>query len=112
MTGEKGGHIATMTPETQKKTHTLFPFLDLKAQYAQIRGEIEGAVSRVFENQHFILGPEVEQLEEELARYVGTQFAIGCASGSDAPLLLAPMALGNLARCGGVPRQLSTRVEV
>jgi len=73
-------------------TKPLFPFLDLKAQYAQIRTEIQAAVNRVFESQHFILGPEVDQLEQELARYVGTQFAIGCASGSDA-LLLALMAL-------------------
>src|SRR5215813_1507454 len=73
-------------------TNPLFPFLDLKAQYAQIRTEIQAAVNRVFESQHFILGPEVDQLEQELARYVGTQFAIGCASGSDA-LLLALMAL-------------------
>lgn len=78
--------------ETVKKPVLLFPFLDLKAQYAGIRPEIEAAVNRVLQSQHFILGPEVEQLEAELARYVGAQFAIGCASGSDA-LLLALMAL-------------------
>ena len=69
-----------------------FPFLDLQAQFAGIRAEILAAVIRVLESQHFILGPDVEVLEREIARLVGCQFAIGCASGSDA-LLLALMAL-------------------
>src|SRR5947207_9441465 len=84
--------MASETVEIRKKVVPLFPFLDLKAQYAQIREEVEAAVRRVLESQQFILGPEVEQLEEELRRYVGAQFAIGCASGSDA-LLLSLMAL-------------------
>lgn len=69
-----------------------FPFLDLKAQYRSIKPEIDSAVQRVMESQHFILGPEVDRLEKEIAAYAQTQFAIGCASGSDA-LLLALMAL-------------------
>lgn len=69
-----------------------FPFLDLKAQYARIREEVRTAVDKVLEDQHFILGPEVEHLESEIAALVGARFAIGCASGSDA-LLLALMAL-------------------
>ena len=69
------------------------PFLDLKAQFAEIRDEVLNAVTRVLESQHFILGPEVEALEHEIAEYVGTKFAVGCASGSDA-LLLALMAIG------------------
>jgi dTDP-4-amino-4,6-dideoxygalactose transaminase len=51
------------------------------------------AVRRVAASQHFILGEEVRELEEEMASYCGTRHAIGCASGSDA-LLLALMALG------------------
>lgn len=73
-------------------TRVRLPFLDLKAQFAGIRAEVLAAVVRVLESQHFILGPEVEGLEEELARLTGCRFAIGCASGSDA-LLLALMAL-------------------
>ena len=69
------------------------PFLDLKAQFGPIREELLDAISRVLESQHFILGPEVELLEHEIAEYVGAEFAIGCASGSDA-LLLALMAIG------------------
>jgi dTDP-4-amino-4,6-dideoxygalactose transaminase len=70
-----------------------FPFLDLKAQFAEIRDEVVDAVTGVLESQYFILGPEVEALEREVAEYVGAEFAIGCGSGSDA-LLLAQMAIG------------------
>lgn len=70
-----------------------FPFLDLKAQYRTIKAEIDAAIQRVMESQHFILGPEVESFEKDIAAYTKTQFAVACASGSDA-LLLALMALG------------------
>lgn len=71
----------------------VFPFLDLRAQYAEIRDEISAAVERVFESQYFIMGPEVEAFEEQVKATVGCKYAFGCASGSDA-LLLALMALG------------------
>ena len=71
----------------------LFPFLDLRAQFEEIRDEIMEAIARTMESQRFILGPEVEALESEIAEYVGCQHAIACASGSDA-LLLALMAVG------------------
>jgi dTDP-4-amino-4,6-dideoxygalactose transaminase len=67
-------------------------FLDLKAQFAGIRGEVQEAVTRVLESQHFILGPEVEALEREVSTLLGCRYAIGCASGSDA-LILALLAL-------------------
>src|SRR4051794_28900669 len=69
-----------------------FPLLDLRAQYAGIRDEVEAAVLRVLESQQFILGPEVEQFEKEIAEFLDVHFAVSCASGSDA-LLLALMAL-------------------
>jgi dTDP-4-amino-4,6-dideoxygalactose transaminase len=70
-----------------------FPFLDLKAQYDTIRSEVLAAMEAVMESQHFILGPEVDRLEQEIASFTGAHFAVACASGSDA-LLLALMALG------------------
>src|ERR1051325_4471658 len=68
------------------------PMLDLKAQYAGLACEIEAAVKRVLESQQLILGPEVKELEREFAAYCECEFAVGCASGSDA-LLLPLMAL-------------------
>ncbi len=68
------------------------PLLDLRAQYATIHDEVVGAMMRVVEDQAFILGPPVAQLEEAVAALSGTRFAIGCASGTDA-LLLALKAL-------------------
>jgi dTDP-4-amino-4,6-dideoxygalactose transaminase len=63
------------------------PFLDLKAQYAEIRGELHDAVLRVLDSQAFILGPEVEALEQDLAAYVGADHAVAVASGTDALVL-------------------------
>ena len=68
------------------------PLLDHKAQYVTIQSEIRAAIDRVCESQHFILGPEVSALEEELAQVCGARFAIGVSSGTDA-LLVALMAL-------------------
>jgi dTDP-4-amino-4,6-dideoxygalactose transaminase len=67
--------------------------LDLKAQYATVRDEINAALERVLESQHFILGPEVETLEKEIADYSQCQFGIGVSSGTDA-LLVSLMAIG------------------
>ncbi|HPD15776.1 MAG TPA: DegT/DnrJ/EryC1/StrS family aminotransferase [Planctomycetota bacterium] len=69
------------------------PLLDLKAQYATIRDRVRPVVDAVMDSQYFILGPEVEAFEKELAAYVGAKHAVGCASGTDA-ILLALMALG------------------
>jgi dTDP-4-amino-4,6-dideoxygalactose transaminase len=69
------------------------PILDLRAQYATIKDEIDQKVLDVLSSQNFILGAEVKALEEELASYSGTKFAIGVSSGSDA-LIISLMALG------------------
>ncbi len=68
------------------------PLLDLKAQYATIRDEVQEAVDRVIESQYFILGPEVAALEEEVAAYCQCQHGIGVSSGTDA-LLVSLMAI-------------------
>jgi dTDP-4-amino-4,6-dideoxygalactose transaminase len=80
-----------MTPS--KTQMTKVPLLDLQAQYETIRNEVRTAVDRVFDSQQFVLGAEVQALEEEIARYSQTKSAIGCASGSDA-VLLALMSCG------------------
>ena len=67
------------------------PLLDLKEQNEYLRPEIEAALRSVLDSNGFILGPEVAELEKELAVYCESKYAIGCASGSDA-ILLALMA--------------------
>ena len=63
------------------------PLLDLKPQFATIREDIELVLRRVVDAQSFILGSEVAEFEKEIAAYVGTSHAIGCASGTDALVL-------------------------
>jgi dTDP-4-amino-4,6-dideoxygalactose transaminase len=67
--------------------------LDLEAQYQPLRAEILAAITRVCDSQRFILGPEVEALEGEMAAYLGAAHAIAVSSGTDA-LLAAFMSLG------------------
>ena len=69
------------------------PFFDLAVQFKSIEDEIRSALDEVLHKQQFILGPEVKVLEETIAQYCQTRYAIGVASGSDA-LLLSLMALG------------------
>ncbi|MBI4340976.1 MAG: DegT/DnrJ/EryC1/StrS family aminotransferase, partial [Candidatus Omnitrophica bacterium] len=69
------------------------PLLDLRAQYRSIKPEIDAAIQRVLDSGHFILGPEVEALEREIAAYCGATHAVGVASGTDA-LELSLRALG------------------
>ena len=63
------------------------PILDLKAQYASIKDEVRTAIDAVLERQHFILGPEVKALENEIGNYCGSKYAVGVASGTDALIL-------------------------
>jgi len=71
----------------------MIPMVDLKRQYHALKNEIDAAVSDVLESTHFILGPNVGKLEEEIAGYHGLPYAIGVANGTDA-LLLALRACG------------------
>ena len=69
------------------------PLLDLQAQYLPLREEILSAIARVCDSQRFILGPEVDALERELAEHLEVPEAVTVSSGTDA-LLAAMMALG------------------
>lgn len=71
----------------------MIPFLDLKAQHAAIRHELNEAIDRVFESSQFVLGREVEQFEQEFARYCGVRHAAGVNTGTSA-LHLAMLAAG------------------
>ena len=68
------------------------PLLDLKGQYAPLRAEIEAAIRQVCDEQRFVLGPRVAELEAKVADYSQTKHGLGVSSGTDA-LLLALMAL-------------------
>ncbi len=67
-------------------------FIDLKAQYQRIQGQVQQRIQAVLEHGQYILGPEHEELEKRLAAYVGVKHCINVASGTDA-LLIALMAL-------------------
>lgn len=68
-------------------------FIDLKAQYAELKAEIDAGIARVLAHGQYILGPEVVDLEEKLAAFVGVKHCISVANGTDA-LQIAQMALG------------------
>jgi len=68
------------------------PLLDLKPQYQSLKKELDEAVAKVIESQYFILGPEVAEMECEIAGYVKAKYALGVSSGTDA-LLIALMAI-------------------
>ncbi|MDM1263169.1 DegT/DnrJ/EryC1/StrS family aminotransferase [Acinetobacter indicus] len=71
----------------------MIEFIDLKAQQSRIRTEIDAGIQRVLAHGQYILGPEVKELEEKLAAYVGAKYCITCANGTDA-LQIAQMAFG------------------
>lgn len=71
----------------------IVPLLDLKAQYATIKDEIDAAVAKVMGSQHFILGESVQECEKAIAEYSSCPFAVGTSSGTDA-LLACLMAEG------------------
>lgn len=68
-------------------------FIDLAKQQQRIKSEIDSNIQKVLSHGKYILGPEVQELEEKLASYVGAKYCITCANGTDA-LQIAQMALG------------------
>jgi UDP-2-acetamido-2-deoxy-ribo-hexuluronate aminotransferase len=71
----------------------MIEFIDLKAQQVRIKEKIDAGIQRVLAHGQYILGPEVAELEEKLAAFVGAKYCITCANGTDA-LQIAQMALG------------------
>ena len=71
----------------------MIDFIDLKAQQARIKDQIDAGIQNVLAHGQYILGPEVKELEEKLAAYVGAKYCITCANGTDA-LQIAQMAFG------------------
>jgi UDP-2-acetamido-2-deoxy-ribo-hexuluronate aminotransferase len=67
-------------------------FIDLKSQYRRIKPSVDGRIAKVLEHGQYILGPEVTELEQRLATYIGSRHCVAVASGTDA-LLIALMAL-------------------
>lgn len=68
-------------------------FIDLKSQYQFLKSDIDDAIQRVLDHGKFILGPEVEELEQKLATYTGAKYCITVANGTDA-LQISLMAFG------------------
>ena len=62
-------------------------FIDLHAQQKRIRSKIEEKIKKVLDHGQYIMGPEINELEEKLAEFVGTRYAVGVASGTDALLI-------------------------
>lgn len=71
----------------------MIEFIDLKAQQARLKDKIEAGIQNVLTHGQYILGPEVKELEEKLAAYVGAKYCITCANGTDA-LQIVQMAFG------------------
>ena len=62
-------------------------FIDLQRQYRKIEASVQKRITAVLHHGNFILGPEIQELEQNLARYVGARYCVSCASGTDALLL-------------------------
>jgi UDP-2-acetamido-2-deoxy-ribo-hexuluronate aminotransferase len=74
------------------------PFVDLKSQYARLKPSIDARLRRVLEHGQYILGPEVAELESELAKFCGAAFCVTVASGTEAlrlPLMAKEIGVGD-----------------
>ena len=68
-------------------------FIDLATQQGKIRDKVEANIRKVLDNGQYIMGPEITDIENKLAAFSGVEYAVACASGTDA-LLMALMAYG------------------
>lgn len=82
----------TQTLKQPKIARDPIQFIDLKAQQARIRPQIDAAIHQVLDHGAYIMGPEVYELEKKLAEFCGAKHAISCANGTDA------LALGLMAK--------------
>ena len=85
--------VSNASIHNPQPTNVVVPFVDLKAQYASIKTEVDAAIARVVENTSFIMGAQVAAFENAFAEYLGARFCIGVNSGT-AALQLALMACG------------------
>src|ERR1700712_1695995 len=92
-TSKRVNHAIKQTPATRVRMSDKkpIPFLDLKAQQARIAVDLRRRLDVVLEHCQFILGPEVGELEAELAKFCGAAHCVGVSSGTDA-LMIALMA--------------------
>ncbi len=81
----------------------MIPFLDLTRQHAALRAELMDAAGRVLDSARFILGPEGEALEQDLAKHVGVAHAIGVASGTDALAFSFVASASTIVMAGATP---------
>jgi UDP-2-acetamido-2-deoxy-ribo-hexuluronate aminotransferase len=81
-----------MSDEVKEIAADKIEFIDLKAQYRALKGDIDARIQKVLDHGQYILGPEVAEMEEKLAAYTGAKHCISCASGTEA-LLMALLAL-------------------
>ena len=84
--------MTTAHQATEAELVTSVPLLDLKAQYAGLSEAIESVIEDVCDSQWFVMGPNVTELEEQIASYSQAGYGIGVSSGTDA-LLVSLMAL-------------------
>ena len=84
--------MSNSQPEPRPDVVSSVPLLDLKAQYAPLRDEIETVIREVCDSQYFVMGPKVVEIEKQIAEYCHADFGVGVSSGTDA-LLIALMAL-------------------
>jgi dTDP-4-amino-4,6-dideoxygalactose transaminase len=80
------------------------PMVDPAGEYRELKTEIDAAVGRVFSSGRFVLGPEGEALEREIAQFIGAAHAVGCNSGTDALMSLpGDTVLFSVTSSSGIP---------